>query len=998
MIHLAIVWLIVVAYTAHGRVITVSNAGVDNDECCGNGACPCSSLSHALYNQTSNVIINITSASVSLGSSAQVEAINNITITGKDNTIRCNNTGAIHFVFCNNIIIEGIIFDQCGLYSESSGGLDFYIVQDVTIKNCTFQNSRACAVTLDLANENIAIINNNFVSNDNQGDLNSQCSGLRILFGNHISNITLDGNNFYNNGYRESHLLHTEVLYSVVIDIYPSLPYPPNLHLVIHNTAFVNNARGLSVSDRACSAEIRMSNLHVYNNTERGIYVKIDGCQNYHHYLSISSSNFVNNGNPVHFLTSSKEFGATVEIFNSTFLLNTVGGVSQDSPVGGAFKIFSFVPKSKITIFNCTFLNNLDGALGIYVGPSRQASNCLLQNITLSNVLIYNTTTLGNRNNTDGTVYIETKDASTKVTFEEVKFELNSYTKQHGGVLVVKLDRGCGNSNQSLSEIKFDGCMFTENKAFLSIVTLRILNTDDDVKILHYVEIANTNFDDNFGGDYIVLFHSDIDTYRGGFKVSSSNFTNNIGVAIWCLALVHFELSETVWFVNNTADSGAAIYINANIDIILKNKSYVYFANNSARLRGGAMYIDIPPNCINNGITFNMLLRTCNVITDNSTSSLLHIPSMFNYSQPSSNSYPIATTPLSIKFHSLTVIINKNYTDNNYYTIQSPKMLGEFVSFSASVFDYFNHSSEPAIFHMKCDTCDGDYVLSKDQISVSSNSLQEFQVFPRSSRDVDGSTNISIMFTSVLDTFYKQFGATLVVKLSSCQRGHYFNTSSVPPQCVCYPHRDIVRCNRDYSEISIGYWVGNVSLHFTSALCPNNYCSFAKREETSRGYFELPHKLDDQCSLHRTGVACSQCTSGYTLAYDSPVCINNDKCSAGITVLVVLLTIIYWVVVVTVVFGVMYFNNRVLSGYVYGIIYYYSIVDILLGSNLYISDENFEVISIISSFAKLTPRVFGQLCFVEGLSGIDQQFIQYIHAVAVSLITLIMVIAKFDIF
>ena len=45
----------------------------------------------------------------------------------------------------------------------------------------------------------------------------------------------------------------------------------------------------------------------------------------------------------------------------------------------------------------------------------------------------------------------------------------------------------------------------------------------------------------------------------------------------------------------------------------------------------------------------------------------------------------------------------------------------------------------------------------------------------------------------------------------------------------------------------------------------------------------------------------------------------------------------------------MYFNNQVLSGYVYGIIYYYSIVDILLGNNLYISEGAYQVVSIVSS-------------------------------------------------
>ena len=70
--------------------------------------------------------------------------------------------------------------------------------------------------------------------------------------------------------------------------------------------------------------------------------------------------------------------------------------------------------------------------------------------------------------------------------------------------------------------------------------------------------------------------------------------------------------------------------------------------------------------------------------------------------------------------------------------------------------------------------------------------------------------------------------------------------------------------------------------------------------------------------------------------------------------------------------------------------YYYSIVDILLGNN--ISDEVFQFVTVFSSFAKLTPQLFGELCLVKGLSGIDQQFIHYSHALAVSLILLIIVL------
>ena len=40
----------------------------------------------------------------------------------------------------------------------------------------------------------------------------------------------------------------------------------------------------------------------------------------------------------------------------------------------------------------------------------------------------------------------------------------------------------------------------------------------------------------------------------------------------------------------------------------------------------------------------------------------------------------------------------------------------------------------------------------------------------------------------------------------------------------------------------------------------------------------------------------------------------------------------------------------------------------------------------MSSFSKITPQFLGELCIVTGMSGIDQQFIHYIHPSAVTLI------------
>ena len=83
----------------------------------------------------------------------------------------------------------------------------------------------------------------------------------------------------------------------------------------------------------------------------------------------------------------------------------------------------------------------------------------------------------------------------------------------------------------------------------------------------------------------------------------------------------------------------------------------------------------------------------------------------------------------------------------------------------------------------------------------------------------------------------------------------------------------------------------------------------------------------------------------------------------GWTVLVVTLSMLYWIVIVILMFIVTYFYAGI--GYLYTITYYYSVVDILLSEHLYMSTGLFTTVSILSSVAKITPQFLRQLCFVQ---------------------------------
>ena len=533
-----------------------------------------------------------------------------------------------------------------------------------------------------------------------------------------------------------------------------------------------------------------------------------------------------------------------------------------------------------------------------------------------------------------------------------------------------------------------------------------------------YVELSFCNISNNDGGDSSIVYLKDhlgndplIDDHNE-IVINSLRFTNNYGSALY-LSQCNVTFQGYSSFTNNLAQSGAAIYFAQNSQATIGENSTLEFVNNVASLFGGAIYIIVPSKCIYQGVTFTNLPNTsvvsfvnnsaeiagdslyfsipesCSVVGNSSdNNSLVYIPYHFTYKQlPGSVVPEISTSPYAVNLCSTECSIS----NVNDCFIGNGKMLGQSIYFNATVCDYYNNVSEPVQFLMECVNCNGEYRLSDSKILLHSG-LSKFAVSAiDANRDISTNKNITIELTSVNSYEYKQLSVIISTTLSPCHGGYIFDINL--QQCKCYD-QDVIQCQQDYAEIKYGYWFGSISSALrTSSLCPTYYCDFDKRIENRAGYYNLPNKENDQCNLHRMGMACGECTAGHTLAYDSTDCIDANNCTPGMTILLIFLTILYWIAIVAVIFGLMYLNINISLGYLYGVLFYYSIVDILLGSKLYISVGVFQLTTILSSFAKLAPQFLGKLCFVQGLSGIDQQFIHYAHALAVFLLTIVIVIA-----
>ena len=216
------------------------------------------------------------------------------------------------------------------------------------------------------------------------------------------------------------------------------------------------------------------------------------------------------------------------------------------------------------------------------------------------------------------------------------------------------------------------------------------------------------------------------------------------------------------------------------------------------------------------------------------------------------------------------------------------------------------------------------------------------------------------------DAVYLGKNSSVSSMYPTCHPGFYYDPKS--QTCECFDN-DIVFCYGSSSTIQRGYWFGEVDGKSTVAHCPVNYCDFTGCN-TAVNLCPLSPERTNQCRSHRSGTACGDCAKGYTLPYYSTECINRDNCTALWTSIVILLTVVYWIVLVIAVFTIAHY--KVSIGYLYAITYYYSVVDILLSDYWYIPNGFYIIINIMYSIFNMMPQFLGKLCLVEGLSGIDQ--------------------------
>ena len=454
--------------------------------------------------------------------------------------------------------------------------------------------------------------------------------------------------------------------------------------------------------------------------------------------------------------------------------------------------------------------------------------------------------------------------------------------------------------------------------------------------------------------------------------------------------------NSTIVFKNNTVISeGGAISILSDSSITLQNSAMIKFNANNA-LYGGAMFFDRTYTTLtfnNNKTSINFIRNTARIAGNNMYFDVLrsgqNCLNNRSFGVANKTKRHIVTPPNKLELDNPAKCYNNIMEECDQYYLNR-LMLGEEITVPVCLRDYCNepvYSTQRFTLH---DFSVPNYVISgrtEFLLSCQSDALRNIRIIGKESliKSFNYSFNISLNIYG--NSNWKQISINLTIQLTPCYPGFWQYLDS--QKCECYNANDIIFCSGGYSTIKRGYWFGNVTGLPTVSICPINYCNFTCCE-TSNGYYQLSPLRDNQCRSHRTGIACGNCIDGYTLPFDSPECVNTDTCTTGQAILVISLTVIFWIIMVILVFAMMYYKVEI--GWLYSITYYYSVVDILLSQNLQTSRGLYLTVSIMSSFSKIKPQFLGELCLTTGMSGIDQQFIHYIHPSAV-IIFLLMIIA-----
>ena len=950
--------------------ITVALDGTDNTTCLF-GQEDCHSLSYVLMNyQTRQNCTKITvKYSHDMDSGVYLSAIQELAIIGEDNPrINCLGSGGLSFTGSTDVMIAGIEWENCGISHETTSvdhngtsALFFYKCINVTVDDCGFTSQWGVGMSIYDVGGTVHISESRFMNNTTPSNCPSAATECILLGGGLLVEFTECGD------------LNSKTCTS------SSSVYNSNSAYTISNCYFAGNTDvRLMTSNVSCTSARK----------EGAMAISLQG--------------------------HSRE--NTFTINENTFEYNTYSTcLDYSSPHAiSSIQLSANTSRNRISLANNMYYHNE----GMLLKSTGSVANYELEGGALDlNVACQDKICSGNA-----------------IVIEHTNFTENSAVS---GAIVVNISLG---EQLDTEVLRFSSCSWQSNHANGSGAGVSVIASGGNA-ISPTITFENCTWEGNlieYDPNYSHIFRQKLTTIPHYSVVVSegvpilfagtTSFHSNQVTAVY-LVLTTASFTGEAEFVNNTSVYGGAIYLDNLAWIILLDNLTLTFTGNMARF-GGAIYTTF--QCYNaSSVAYCTTFgnsnggKLCPGTVDFPTNT--NISFVHNYASISGNAIYLDSRICSLdclngeNFVYIPADAREISAPANAVTFNQPAVndsidiwLGKNIFLNTTTSnDYTEFGDEVIVPAVAVTTvflnCQPYYTVGEVYRLIGPTALfLENKAFFSNMKvvgpEISTSNQPSCVLLFVTTGSKPELAQNLKLNFVPCQLGYVYNEET--EMCECFDStRILCEPNTLDTEVCIeyGYWYGRVSKDtYTVSSCPGSFCKFNYGQcpigpcHGVPGFCLLPEEQDSQCTGFRGGPLCTNCVSGYSFTFGAVECVRSDTCTVGYAMIPLVFVIAFWVMMIVALLMILKFNLRVGSGYLYSFIYFFSVLDYVTPQYLpsYFLDV---VVTFFSSIAKLNPAFIGEFpsCFIGSLTSIGHEFFQYIHALFISgVIVLVVMMAR----
>ena len=680
----------------------------------------------------------------------------------------------------------------------------------------------------------------------------------------------------------------------------------------------------------------------------------------------------------------------TIYCIKYCFFTENANNASLDSfRLGGGMTLYLAAPSSTtlVIICNSSFIQNIGGGVRInQVG----GNSSLTINVTDSHFI------LNHAINEGGGIYLQQDKAfvcSCYLSLVRTHF-ISNHAKWGGGLAVFtatsngSVDVEAYDSQWSRNSAKLGGSAVdfsvkNRRKGRPSNQTFFLLRGNFNICIFR-----DSNYRKNNSSVYNLVSVGAIHMKGSTAEFYNSTFRHTFGSALYLYGSSYAVFSGNTSFSFNTnAIQGGAIYIGKTSLIALKSGTTLQFHNNSAIMEGGAIYseavgssdisddacifeslgsllgkikVNFSYNEANNedGAIFVGSPKSCQRRHGDEKENLLFDGAIFTY-------YPNKPSQVVSYASNISFDSDPNMTDAKRLKV----MLGESFSLKPRATDIF-HNMAHVSGNLEFLSTHASYKLVGPNFIGLDNFTEQNSLYitgPEGRRDTN---SMELHFIYSKPSSYHKGDVRIYIEIVDCRIGFAYNSTS--QMCECKQEGSLL-CSplKRYACVQYGYWYGQqnqtdgkplecpwINCKYNYEGCPGKICP------DHPGFCQLDEE-DDLCWEGRSGLLCSSCRQNHSFTFGAISCMPTDTCPPKITTLIILGVIVYWIFFVCFVLLVLSTDLSIGSGFMYGIIYFFSVQNLFTEST--VTDYFLMVlIDTCTALTQISPRAFGDInaCFI----------------------------------